>query len=203
MKFKILFFVFLLSFFLFSCTTQTVKNPTVSKNIDSPTFGNINSKTQVIVFSDFECPACINFEKSIWEKMLNNYALTNKIGLTYKNFPLTFHPNAFGDALAAMCAHSQWKYSEFAKAMYNLEDIKKWEKVTPQEREKLATDISLNIADFNKCVNEWHYINKINEDLALWNKMQLPGTPSVYVNWKILNYTNEQDFFTILNELSK
>ncbi|EKD65832.1 MAG: hypothetical protein ACD_49C00082G0006 [uncultured bacterium (gcode 4)] len=198
-----IFAVVLSSFLLFSCASKTVKVPTVSKNIESPTFGDINAKAQVMIFSDFECPACINFEKIIWEKLLNEYALTNKIGLTYKNFPLTFHPNAFGDALAAMCAHAGWKYSEFAKAMYALEDTKKWEKVTPQEREKLATDISLNMADFNKCVIEWHYINKINEDLALWNKMQLVGTPSVYVNWKILNFTSEQDFFTILDQLIK
>ena len=203
MKFKTIFAVFLSSFFLFSCASQSIKTPTVSKNIDSPTFGDINSKAQVIVFSDFECPACINFEKAIWEKLLNDYALTNKIGLTYKNFPLSFHPNAFGDALASMCAHAGGKYKEFAKEMYNLEDTKKWKNVTDKERENLASKISLNISDFNKCTTEGHYINKINEDLALWNKMWLEGTPSVYVNWKILKYSNEQEFFVILNQLIK
>jgi len=203
MKLKMIFAVVLSSFLLFSCASQTAKVPTVSKNIESPTFGDINAKTQVMIFSDFECPACINFEKIIWEKLLNDYALTNKIGLTYKNFPLSFHPNAFWDALASMCAHAGWKYKEFAKAMYSLEDTKKWKKITDKEREDLAIQTSLNITDFNKCVAEWHYINKINEDLALWNKLQLPWTPSVYVNWKILNYTNEQDFFTILDQLIK
>lgn len=202
MKFKTIFVIFLSNFFLFSCVSE-VKTPTVSKNIDSPTFGNINSKIQVMIFSDFECPACINFEKAIWEKLLNDYALANKIGLTYKNFPLSFHKNALGDALASMCAHSQWKYKEFAKAMYNLEDTKKWKNITDKERENLATQVFLNIPDFNKCNAEWHYINKINEDLALWNKMWLEGTPSVYVNWKILNYTTEEEFFTILEELIK
>jgi hypothetical protein len=39
-------------------------------------------------------------------------------------FPLSQHKNAKDDAIAAMCAHAQSKYSEFSTEMYALEKKK-------------------------------------------------------------------------------
>lgn len=202
MKIKTLILILLSSLLLFSCGVQDIKRDTiVPKNIESPFFWDINSKTQVIIFSDFECPACINFEKFIGKKVLSDYALNNKIWLTYKNFPLSFHKNAFEDAVAVMCGHTQWKYKEFSESMYTLEDEKKWANISSQERQNIAQKIWLNMDEYNKCISEWNYINKINEDMALWEKMQLAGTPSIYINGTLMQYQSEQDFFSILDQL--
>lgn len=207
MKKLILFFI--ISFLLISCSQErNILNPDSTNtfkniNIDSPFYWDPNSKVQLIIFSDFQCPACINFEKNIWEELINNYALTNKVGLTYKSFPLDIHVNAPEDALASMCAHEQGKYKEFAKKMYSLEELKKWLRITIEDRQLLANWISLDIPKYNTCVNEWRYVDKIKQDMNEWEKMWLQWTPSVYANGTIINYGSKEDLFNIIEKLLK
>ncbi|EKE30074.1 MAG: DsbA oxidoreductase [uncultured bacterium (gcode 4)] len=196
-----------LSFFLFSCSQQrdifnegTSKN-FIQKNIDSPSFGNPAAKVQLIEFGDFQCPACIFFEKEIWQKLFKDYVLTNKIWITYKNFPLSAHRNAPEDALAAMCAHEQWKYMDFATRMYAFEDEKKWLVVTKEDRENIAASAWADMIKFKQCVLEWRYVDKIKQDMELGEKMWLQWTPSVYANWQLINFDSVEGFFKILDQL--
>jgi protein-disulfide isomerase len=196
-----------ISFFLFSCTKErdilndSSNSTYIQKNIDSPFFWNPSSKVQLIAFGDFQCPACIFFEKEIGERLLKDYALTNKIWITYKNFPLSIHKNAPEDSLAAMCMHEQWKYKDFAVKMYALEDLKKWLIVSKEDRQNVAKEAWADLVKFNQCVTEWRYIDKIKEDMKIWEKMWLLWTPSVYANWQIINFDSVESFFKIIDQL--
>jgi protein-disulfide isomerase len=136
---KKIFFALLLPFFLISCGTENI--PQVSKTIESAVFGAPSSKVQLMVFADYECPACIYFEKTIGQKLYENYVKTNKITVTYKNFPLSQHKNAERDALSGLYALSQGKYWEFSLEMYALEDQKKGDIVTDTERTNLGKKV--------------------------------------------------------------
>lgn len=209
MKIKSIILLLIWSLILASCQSsidykyQQNNTPITSKNIDSPFVWDPNAKAQVTVFADFQCPACIYFEKTIWNKLLSDYAEKNKIWLTYKNFPLPFHKNAIDDANASMCALSEGKYLEFSNAMYALEDAKKWERTTKEDRQVIAKNIGLNLTNFDNCMDEWYFLNKIKDDIALWDKLWLTWTPSVYINWKIVDFRNPDEFFKILDQLIK
>lgn len=201
--------IVLVSFFLLSCSqqrdifdTETAKT-FITKDIESPFFWDSQAKIQLVIYWDFQCPACIRFENAIGIKLLNDYALTNKIGLTYKNFPLNIHKNAPEDALAAMCAHEQDKYKEFATNMYALEEEKSWLILTKEDRQWVATKSWLDLTKFNQCVLEWRYVEKIMKDMTEWEKIGLQWTPSVYANWTLINYKDEQGFFSIVENLIK
>ena len=190
---------FVLLFLLFSCGKQVVE---VKKDIDSPFFWDKNSNVQIKIYTDFQCPACISFEWSIWKKLLEEYALTNKIGLTYKMFPLSFHQNAQVDALWALCAHKQWKYKEFAEKMYQLEWEKKWWDVNLKERLDIANSIWVDIKEFATCVNENNYLNKIESDIKEWENDKITGTPSIFINGTLIDFSKiwgKEDFFKIID----
>lgn len=198
----------LISFFLLSCSQvpRDIFDPEVAKSfktkdIESPFFWDSNEKVQLVIYSDFQCPACIRFENAIGLKLLNDYALSNKIGLTYKNYPLNIHKNAPEDALAAMCAHEQDMYKEFALNMYSLEEEKNWLILTTEDRQWIATKSWLDLNKFNQCILEWRYVEKIKKDMAEWNQIWLKWTPSVYVNGTLLDFANEEDFFKIIDWL--
>lgn len=202
--------VILISLFLLSCSVQqrdifneeTAKT-FINKDISSPFFWDSNSKVQLEIYWDFQCPACIRFENAIWLKLLKDYALTNKIGLTYKNYPLSSHKNAPEDALAAMCAHEQWKYKDFAINMYSLEEEKNWLILTTEDRQWVAQKSWVDLDRFNQCVTEWRYVNKIKQDMADWDKKWLEWTPSIYANWILMQYNSIEDFFKIIDSLLK
>lgn len=201
--------IVLVSFFLLSCwqqrdifdseTAKTFK----TKNIESPFFWDSKAKVQLVIYGDFQCPACIRFENAIWDKLLTEYALTNKIGLTYKNFPLNIHKNAPEDSLAAMCAHEQNKYKDFAVNMYTLEEEKNWLILTSEDRQWVAQKSWLDLPKFNQCVLEWRYVDKIIKDMAEWEKIWLQWTPSIYANWTLVSYDSTDNFFKIVDGLIK
>lgn len=99
------------SFLLASCSNSDLlsRDPSsfLDKKIESPFFGNKSAKVQMTVFTDFQCPACIQFDEVIAGPLFEQYADTGKIGLEYRMYPLSIHKNAPEDALAALCAESQ------------------------------------------------------------------------------------------------
>ncbi len=155
------------------------------------------------VFTDFQCPACIQFEKIIGGPLFEEYVNTKKIGLEYRMYPLSIHKNAPEDALASLCAESQWKYKEFAKEMYGLEDQKKWDPVSTDDRENIAKKIGLDTGKFQTCMKEWNYVSKIKEDMALGDQLWLQGTPSVYINGKKIDFRSREGLFKIIDAMGQ
>jgi len=174
------------------------KTPTVSKDIESPFFGSKTSKVQLEIYSDFQCPGCIFFHEEIGKKLESDYIKTGKIGYTFKNFPLPFHKNAPDDAAAVMCAQAQGKFFEFSDKMYALEKEKAGLRVEDAERIKIATDISLDVKQFEICVNEGHYINKVAADEAEAQKREVPGTPAIFLNGTQMKFESKDQFFAMI-----
>lgn len=204
---KSIILVILFSIFLTSCSntwvvTPKVVDPSTQKSTDTPSFWNKDSKVKITVFTDFECPACIFFEKTIWNKLFS-YAQDNKIALEYKNYPLPFHRNALADASAVMCGKDQWKYKEFATKMYDLEDQKKGLEVTNEERIAIAKSLALDETKFTTCLNEDWFNWKINSEIQDWRNLDIQWTPSIYLNWKIMKFSSEQEFFGIIEAALK
>jgi protein-disulfide isomerase len=85
-----------------SNNTPVAKNPpTESRSVATPTYGT--GKTQVTIFADFQCPACIASNDSLFP-ILEGYAASGRLTITYRQYPLSMHKNAKGDAIAALCS---------------------------------------------------------------------------------------------------
>lgn len=191
------FLFLLLPFFLLSCGESGI--PQVSKDIESAVFGASSSKVQLTIFADYECPACIYFEKTIGEELYEKYVQTDKITVTYKNFPLPQHKNAEHDALAALYALSQGKYWEFSLEMYALEDQKKGDKISDEERIALGKKVGLDPVEMRKSLDEGWYLTQIAKEKKEGEAMGLEGTPSIYLNGTIMKFKSKEEFFGIID----
>ena len=52
-------------------------------------------------FTDFECPFCRRFHEQTFSQLKEQYIETGKIQYLVRDFPLNFHKNAKGAAVAA------------------------------------------------------------------------------------------------------
>jgi protein-disulfide isomerase len=67
--------------------------------------GNEGAKVAVIEYSDFECPFCGTFSRSVLPLIEAKYIATGKVRFAFRHLPLTnIHSNAETSALAAACA---------------------------------------------------------------------------------------------------
>lgn len=217
--FRIFFVVSLTACFLASCTSEpSVRTSTVTKSVPAPVFGPLEAKTVVTFFSDFQCPTCIVWHQQIG-KTLDEYVDAGKIRVEYKQFPLSFHKNAQGDALAALCAQAQGKYRPYASALYDMEATKEGSPVTDAERVALfastfsgvvaasgatasgSTSSGVDANAFAQCLSEGHYVAQMQADMAEGTKRNIPGTPTVFVNGQMLEPTKPTSFITLLDGL--
>ncbi len=151
-------------------------------NIADHTYGNMQSKVILIEYGDFQCPGCASAYPII-KQVTEKYK--DKIGLIFRNFPLTsIHPNALAAAAAAESASLQGKYWEMHDKLYENQDT--WKNLTGQERtdyfKKLATDIGLDTSKWTADLDSEGVQKKIAFNQALGKKAGVTGTPAFYIN---------------------
>lgn len=142
--------------------------------------GNEDSKVKIFEFSDFQCPYCKAFHTSVTKKILADFG--DKVLFVYKNFPLNFHPQAENAALASECANEQGKFVAYADKLFANQDD--WGKSEGTQKFKLyAQQLGLK-SDFNKCLDDKKYADKVNSDKSDAESFGISGTPSIFVNDK-------------------
>lgn len=150
--------------------------PTVNEG--DATLGKADSNVKVVVFSDFQCPYCKVFYKTLRDTM-NVYK--DKVLFDYKHLPLDIHPQAGNASLAASCAQEQGKFWEYADKLYASQTEWGSAKDTAKFKQYAAT-LGLKTADFNKCLDDKKYESQIEEDKKEATDFGITGTPSIFIN---------------------
>ena len=140
------------------------------------TLGNPNAKVVFVEFSDFQCPFCGRFYKESEIQLRRDYVDTGKVLFLYKDFPLSFHPNAEPAAEAARCAAEQGRFWEFHDKIFsNQADL------SADNYKKWATELGLNASQFNSCFDAGKYKADIQANFNEGSQLGVSGTPSFLV----------------------
>lgn len=176
--------------------------PTVY-NIDttgSPSLGPKDAPVVIVEFSDYQCPYCWRWYDQVYKPLLDAYP--GKIRFVYRNFPLSFHPNAMASAEAALCAGDQGAYWKFHNtlfdnylALYQEDQSRVLDQATYNQ---FASDLGLDVSTFEKCMSSHKYEQSILDDVAYANSLPpdmvvdengnaapeaaVGGTPSFFIN---------------------
>lgn len=158
------------------------------KYTETPTFasknqevlGNPEAKVSIIEFSDFQCPYCEMFYNSL-DQLLKTGDYKNKVKVSFKNLPLSFHARSNDAAMASQCAGEQGKFWE----MYNTLFQKQAEWQNSADNSKLKTYgslLKLDTAKFNQCMDSNKYQADIDADKNLAKDYNISGTPAIFIN---------------------
>jgi len=156
-------------------------------------YGDVSSKVVLIEYGDFQCPGCGG---AFPQLKLIKEEYKDKIAFIFRNFPLTtLHPNALAAATAAEAAGLQGKFWEMHDALY--ENQSAWENIDASKRTDVfagyAKDIGLDAEKFVTDLSDPRVSAKINRDRAFGKKLNVNGTPTVYVNDQKLSDTEITD----------
>lgn len=163
------------------------------------------AKVYIVEYADFQCPGCASLNTYV-NKIPSNF--DDKVAVIYRNYVMSYHQNGTAAASAAQAAGLQGYWKEFGDLLFaNQAD---WQYADVDER----TD--LFVSYFNKASNNNGDVNKfksdmgskavqkkINFDQDIATKIDVPGTPSLYLNGERLDYSNtktEDGFFEFLHE---
>ncbi len=144
-----------------------------------PTKGPKDAPVTIVEFSDYQCPYCIQVEKTVSEVLA---AYPGKIKLVYRDFPLPMHPLAPKAAEASHCAEGQGKYWEMHDKMFSVQG-----KLEVDNLKKYAREVGLDGDKFDKCLDGGEMAKVVDEHHQAGEKLGINGTPAFYVNGRFLN----------------
>lgn len=148
---------------------------------DDPVRGPVGAPVTVVEFSDFECPFCKR-EAAIMKQLLAEFA--EDVRLVWKDCPLPMHANAEPAAELARAARASQGDAGFWKvhdALYQTEGG-----LGDDVFRAIAKDVGLRWDRVSADVRGARYGEKIRAGVALSDRVDVPATPTVFVNGRKL-----------------
>jgi protein-disulfide isomerase len=146
--------------------------------LNSPAKGAANAAVTLTVFSDFQCPYCSRLVPFIDEVLAKNPA---QVRVVFKQFPLRMHNMAMPAALASLAAREQGKFWPMHDLLFANSAQLSEDKIR-----SLAEQAGLDLARFDRDRNALRLREEVQRDMALGQQAGVQGTPTVYLNGKLL-----------------
>ena len=131
------------------------------------------------------------------EQVLGQYP--KEVKLVFKNFPLQNHKFAMKAAIAALAAESQGKFWEFHDLLF-----KDYNQLNDGKIKEIVKKLDLNEQEFEKKMDDPQIVQKIKKDYIDGVNAGVSGTPTLFVNGKLLRNRSLDGFKEIIaKELGK
>jgi protein-disulfide isomerase len=117
------------------------------------------------------------------------------VKLVMKQFPLRSHHYARQGAAAALAASKQGKFWEFHEKLYANQKNLNGAKV-----QEIARELGLNMEQFNRDLKDPAIEAMINKDMENARQANVRGTPTIFINGKILRHRSLQGFQQAIDE---
>ena len=161
---------------------QYIDNQKIAADImtdDDPWLGAENPIINVIVYESFACPFCQADQETL-KRVMEKFGMV--LRMTIRDYPTEgIHPGVFEAHLAASCANEQDSYWVYRDILF--ENQGSFDK---KNLKLLAKNLGVNIAQFDKCLDEEKYASEIRQDYSEGVDLDIPGTPTYIINGAVL-----------------
>jgi len=173
----------------------------------SPMIGDPSASITILEWGDYQCTYCHRFHESSLNTILDEYINSGKVNLVFKDFPLNGPDSVFA-AEAAYCAEDQGKYWQYHDELYANWGGERTGWITVDSLNKFATTVDLEINEFNSCINEHKYHQRVLELEKFGKEIGIDATPSflIFNDEKIIKIRGNQPvdvFRKAINELEQ
>jgi protein-disulfide isomerase len=122
----------------------------------------------------------------------------NQVKLVFKNFPLRNHKFAMPAAIAALAAEKQGKFWEFHDRLF-----KDYNRLNEQKVKEIAQQLNLDMEKFEKDRKDPRIRAMINRDLAEAKRAGVRGTPTVFINGRLVRNRSMTGFQELIEKALK
>ena len=136
-------------------------------------FGPQDAKVQIVEFTEFECVACARMARVI-RKVHQEYG--DRVRIVVRHDPLDKHPNARLAAEASLIAYGQGKFWDLYDRLFDSKSVDRTSVA------KVAKDLGLDMAAFNKSLSAHEFAATVDADVKLSERIPIGRIPAVYIN---------------------
>ena len=142
--------------------------------------GDPNAMITVVEFGDYQCTFCYKFHQDTMKKIDANYISSGKVNFVYKDFPLNGEASKIA-AEASYCAQKQGKFWQYHNIVFDNWNGENTGWVTGNALLEFAKYSELNIEEFNTCMNNSEYKEKVLQNEQLAREINIEATPSFLI----------------------
>lgn len=141
-----------------------------------PTLGPVSAPVVVVVFEDYQCPACRE-AAPIVDRVSQLPQFQGKVRFTFRHFPLvSVHPNAISAARAAECAYRAGKFFPMRQLLFANQD-----RLSPADLVTYAERIGLDRAAFTSCLQSEESYAAVEQDWQAGLTLEVAATPTFFI----------------------
>lgn len=169
-----------------------LKAPSIT--VVDPSRGPADAKVTVVVFSDYVCLSCRQYESTLTQ-LMNTFP--KDVRIVHKDMPNSqAHPLALEAAIAAQCAGKQKKFWEFHDALFT-----STEQFSATYFSQLATKLGLKSAAFDKCTKDQATLPLVERTFGEGSSLGINGTPTTFIGEE--RWTGAVDLATLVKAVQQ
>jgi protein-disulfide isomerase len=150
--------------------------------------GSDNAPVQMIVFSDYMCPACAHWAGRIEQMLKAEFVETGRVHYTYYDFPLApGHRHSFLASRAARCAGDQGRFWEYHDILLGQQQLWMHGTAPPVDHFlRYGQELNLDTNSFESCLRSDQHAEVVTANKLLGEMLGVRGTPTVFINGRQL-----------------
>jgi len=166
----------------YSADSDDSNKITVSKLIEdgSPIKGDPSAPITILEWGDYQCTFCYKFHQNTLGIINEDFIKTSKVKLVFKDFPLN-GPDSLLAAEASYCAEDQEKYWQYHDELYKNWGGERTGWITRASLNGFAETIDLDLNEFNDCLDNHAYKDRVITHYQLGKELGIDATPSFLV----------------------
>ena len=167
--------------------------------------GSADAPVKIFEYADYQCPGCATTNPRL-NKLVEEY--DGKVAIVYRNFLLSYHQNGTAAASAAEAAAIQGYWKQYADKLFTNQSS--WEYADASDRTDIfvdyfekVTDGKGDVAKFKEDMASPEVKKKIDFDMGIAKKIEVPGTPSLYLDGERIDFSNagtEEKFLELMRQ---
>ena len=149
-------------------------------------YGSKNAPIAMEVFSDFQCPACKQLNKTTNQLLVDNYVNTNKVYLIHRDFPLPMHAYSRLAAHYVRAAAQLGKGEQAEQTLFQNQE--KWEQTGDVDGTLAGVFTVADMTKIRALAKGTSLDAAIDKDIALGKGYNVNQTPTTIIHYKGQTY---------------
>ena len=158
--------------------------------VSGKTMGNPEAPVVIEVFEDFQCSACASYTFNTEKQIITDLIPTGQVLYIFRQYPFLDNNSSIKEsdqaASASMCAMEQERFWDYHDMLYTNQSGENVSAFSDKRLIAFADALGLDVPAFKSCFEENRYQDQIDQDFAAGDKLEVTGTPSVFVNGKVI-----------------
>lgn len=163
--------------------------------------GDPEAPVNFVVYSDFQCPFCKQFDDSDLPQVVENFVTDGEVRVEWRPMPII---SSFVDipldspenesvqaSEAAMCAADQNQFWPYSEALFAAQGAENSGVYSDDMLKETAVELDLDTNAFNACLDSGEHQAEVIEFREDAVGRGVEGTPTFLINDQLVNYTRQ------------